>query len=116
MSVNLVKYTILHLNGTETNGEMDADHRVMLPNLRALWEEVSPGTKFERVRVFWPRVYIDLFVDETGMMKQLPVNYKATRMYRNNVIVHEKITNPEEIQDMPRIHGVAILFEKQIWY
>lgn len=114
--MNIVKYTILRLNGMDEHGEMDADHKVLLPNLRALWEEVSPGTKFERVRVFWPRTYTDMFVDETGARKKLPVNYKATRIYRNNVIYFEKITNQEEIQDMPRIHGVAILFHSQIWF
>jgi hypothetical protein len=74
----------------------------------------------ERVRVFWgvrgePPCYLDMFVDESGRRKKLPRNEAATRIYRNNVLVHE----PERYEYpelLPAIYGPAVLFYDRVWF
>jgi hypothetical protein len=83
---------------------------------------LGPDADFEHVRVFWawnggePR-YLDMFVDEDGIGKRLPVNRLATSIYHLNVIVHDPhgLGSEESIAAAPRIHGVAVLFQKPVW-
>ena len=72
----------------------------------------------EHVTVFWsfdgeePR-YLDAFVCENGIIVGLPVNRKATEIYRNNVRVHD----PAEYDParMSVIVGTMVLFEEKVW-
>jgi hypothetical protein len=77
---------------------------------------------YEHVRVFWPwngdePSYRDMFVDENGIEKRLPVNRLATSIYHLNVIVHDPHGrgSEESIANAPRIHGTAVLFQKPVW-
>lgn len=69
----------------------------------------------EHVRVLDPAVddYRDMFVDEMGHMRAEPKprNDAATRLYRNNWLVHEGGA-PE---DLPWIAGNAIVFDRIVW-
>lgn len=55
--------------------------------------------------------YNDMFVDQHGQMKELPVNKTATAIYRANAIVHCKA----KADELPCIYGVAVLFKNQVW-
>jgi hypothetical protein len=81
------------------------------------------GGDYEHVTVFCAfepggqEDYRDMFVSETGVLDQLPVNHLATGMYHRNVVVHDPdgLGSPESLAAAPRIHGVAVLFERVIW-
>lgn len=73
----------------------------------------------EHVTVFWsfddgdePR-YLDAFVCEEGHRLRLPLNKKATEIYRNNVRVH--CPSEYEPVTMPYIAGTMVLFEEKVW-
>jgi len=68
---------------------------------------------YERVRVWHGGEYLDLFVDETGALKDLPRNEAATTIYRANAIAHmPDVKDPEELD---AVFGVAILFHRRVW-
>jgi hypothetical protein len=90
-------------------------HEILRPIL-------GPDADFEHVRVYWPwdggePRYLDMFVDEDGIGKRLPVNKVATSIYHMNVIVHDPHGrgSEESIANAPRIHGTAVLFQKPVW-
>ena len=94
----------------------------MLIELRDRMIAEERKADFEHVRVYWPwdggePRYLDMFVDEDGIGKRLPVNRLATSIYHLNVIVHDPhgLGSEESIAAAPRIHGVAVLFQKPVW-
>lgn len=54
----------------------------------------------------------DMFVDDMGRLKGLPVNPEATEHYRRFSVLHRG-ENPESI---PAIHGPAVLLHRRIWF
>ena len=67
---------------------------------------------YEHVNVWHQGQYRDMFVDETGALKGLPVNAEASEIYHANVKAHF----PDEANDdMPLIYGDALLFEQKVW-
>jgi hypothetical protein len=83
-------------------------------SLRPLIKGKLNGAELDHVRVFWHGQYLDMFVDEMGSVNRLPINVKATAIYWNNVRIHDPARyKPDE---MPTIHGTAVLFDKKVWY
>jgi hypothetical protein len=85
------------------------------PSYQELKQIVQPrldGAELERVNVFWNGEYLDMFVDETGLLKGLPVNEVATRIYHNNMRIH----NPLFDGPWPPICGPAVLFLRKVWF
>jgi hypothetical protein len=109
-------YRILYTDGRELLGQVqlpaDADKRHAI--VRQLAQSVvGEGNNAEHVNVFVDGEYRDMFVDEIGHAKDLPLNEAATVIYRNNVLVHEPGKyRPEEL---PYIVGDAILFGRKVW-
>lgn len=92
------------------------------PSYRELAVFLAPliGTEqIEHVRVYTHFLaegftrYLDLFVDENGGRKGLPPNARATRIYRNNVLVHQK--PPPDPDTLPHVFGDAVLFRDEVW-
>jgi hypothetical protein len=54
----------------------------------------------------------DMFVDEIGLIKRLPRNEAATRIYRRATLLNNPAIEPERLSF---IAGVAILFERKVW-
>lgn len=80
--------------------------------------EAVTGGPMEHVTVFTSFAgeephYTDMFVHEMGHLLGMPINDRATAIYRNNVMVHEVPTPVAD--DLPAIAGPAILFEKKVW-
>lgn len=75
---------------------------------------IGEDNDFEHVTVWHDDLYLDMFVDETGVEKDLPVNPIATSIYRANVLAHEP---PDSVllKDLPSIHGDAVLFLEKVW-
>lgn len=59
----------------------------------------------EIVRVYYEKQYEQLIIDDSGLLKGLPVNIIATDIYHENVKVHD----PKLLTDAPSIYGVAVL-------
>ncbi|MDB5596220.1 MAG: hypothetical protein JWM36_3181 [Hyphomicrobiales bacterium] len=54
----------------------------------------------------------DMFVDEDGMSKGLPVNVAATKIYRANSLLR----NPDlDAEKLPKIVGPAVVFSRRVW-
>ena len=58
-----------------------------------------------------------MFVSELGGIPlttraPLPINHDATVIYRHNWLTQKPGTNPD---DLPPIHGTAILFDRIVW-
>jgi len=76
-------------------------------------EHIGADIEMERVNVFHDGRYTDMFVDELGKINGLPVNERATRIYRANMLAHDP--DPPLPDDMPWIHGDVLLFSEKVW-
>lgn len=87
------------------------------PPLKVIQAYVMPhidgDDDMERVNVFWNGMYTDMFVGEFSAKRGLPVNIKATEIYRNNMLTHVEGTIADE---MPMIYGTAVLFSRRVWF
>ena len=101
---------------------------VMLPEIQTLdipeeptYEEIRRimcwwlgdiTAEVERVNVLFRNARHDMFVDERGMLKGLPVNDAATLIYHEASRAARGRTGP----NMNQIHGVAIISLRRIWF
>lgn len=122
-----VKYRVLYHDGRDEAHEAElpeADaERALKPsdNQRKRWAIVREitqaiiglGKDVEHVRVWHEGKYLDMFVDETGVLDQLPLNTAATAVYRANWMAHEP--NPGPVDELPIIAGDAVLFLEKVW-
>ncbi len=88
------------------------DGDVPWPALRALIERALDGAALEHVTVLWQDRRADMFVDEIGVLKDLPYNEEATAIYRANWLAQHPATEPEAL---PFIAGPAVLFDDIVW-
>jgi hypothetical protein len=94
-----------------------------LADIKGVVEPALGTPDCEHVRVFWAwkegghAEYLDLFVDEDGIAKGLPINSAATEVYHANVKHHDPrgLGSPEALAIAPKIHGTAVLFKDKIW-
>ena len=106
----------------EREVEADFGGRKGLKIFDEILRPILGADDYEHVRVFWawnggqPR-YLDMFVDEDGVGKRLPVNRLATSIYHFNVVAHDPhgLGSAESLAAAPRIHGTAVLFQKPVW-
>ena len=87
------------------------------PTLRELKAAIGPhfgGAEFEHVAILKPNGHsaADMFVNETGIVKGLPRNDEATRLYRANWLKRHPKDDPESL---PYIAGAAVVFEERVW-
>ncbi len=107
-------YTIFLTNGTQEQGSIDWPED---PRFDRISKLVAPiigveKTGFEHVSVLHNDRHHDMFVDETGQMKNLPLNEAATAIYRNYSIKKRGA----DAEDLPTIVGTAVLFHRRIWF
>jgi len=55
----------------------------------------------------------DMFVDDMGQLKRLPRNEAATAIYRASHLSRHPETDPET---MSYIYGVAVMFDRRVWF
>jgi hypothetical protein len=120
-------YTIFFPDGRVLSGEaaglgktptFDGINRA----IHEIWKGygVADHGEIERVNVWHEGKYRDMFVDEMGAMKGLPVNLNATAVYHANQLHHVHGDPPAEkareiARDWPKIYGVAVLFHNKVW-
>jgi len=60
---------------------------------------------------------LDMFVDENGLMKQLPRNEVATTEYRRACLAGKTVVPPPSDPELLNfIVGPAVLFERRVWF
>jgi hypothetical protein len=67
----------------------------------------------ERVAVLYEDRPTDMFVDDVGALCQMPVNARASAIYRANWLKQHPGTDPDSL---PAIHGDAVLFLRRVWF
>lgn len=98
-------YHVIPPEGEATRHEVDLERAPDYERIKEIVDEHLGGVWFEHVAVLWAGQRTDMFVDETGLLKGLPLNPRASSIYG------AATRNDEAI-----IVGTAILFERRIWY
>lgn len=115
------EYQILRPSGIHETGVIDLP---AIPSLQKIREIVDPilnsqraGAYLEHVRIFSKDgEYVSMFVDDRSAQFGMKPNPDATREYHRNIIVHHKAPNIDGIMPgQSMIHGVAILFSRNLW-
>lgn len=109
-------YTIYHPNGVREHSEhsfVDWPEDPGYVLIRNFVKPILKGGELEHVTVLHDGKYLDMFVDDMGHSKSLPLNAEATAIYRNNARTRDPSRDPET---MPRIVGVAVLFSRRVWF
>jgi len=110
---------LIRVDGTTQEETRELPPEPTYEQLRRYVQPLIGGGWMERVRVFiafdqgGTPGYLDMFVDEASAISDLPVNWPATEIYRNNVMHHEPGTNAE---GLPAIYGPAVLFDRRVWF
>ncbi len=113
----MANYRILKVDGTETAGVFTpiAD-KPLYPQLREMiariLQEQRPGSHLEHVAVLHQGKRCSMFVDEDGVANGLPINQRATSVYWAASTARG---DPPDPVTAPRIHGLAILFDRNMW-
>ena len=108
-------YTIIRPNGTEEQHTVDLPEQPEFSELsRIIRPILGKGRDLERVNVLHEGRYTDMFVDDCGVLDDLPLNAKASDIYNNNLRTHE----PEllKLQGDGVIAGPAVLFARRVWF
>jgi len=112
------KYTIFKPgDGAVEHGEIDWPKDPGYDRIKALVEPLIGGEPLEHVAVLHNGRRADMFVSELGHMclatrGPLPLNDRATAIYRNNWMAQHPSDAPGSL---PAIAGVAILFDRIVW-
>lgn len=104
-------YRVGHASGEYH--EIDWPEEPGYDKIKALIEPLLDDNPLEHVTVLYDGERADMFVDEMGAMKPLPVNERATVIYRTNWLTQHPKADPDSL---PAIHGTAILFHRRVWY
>lgn len=70
-----------------------------------------PGTDIEHVSVLFRDAPHDMFVDELSASDGMPVNEAATLIYHEN-----SRRRGDRMEGAPKIHGVACVALRRIWF
>lgn len=107
----ITDYTIMKTDGTTERRSIDWPEEPGFEKIAALVEPILGGD-LEHVAVLHNEVRADMFVDDVGQLKGLPVNKRATDIYRLNWMRQHPGINADSL---PSIVGTAILFDRIIW-
>ena len=81
-------------------------------DIRAVVEPLIDNALLEHVSVLFRDQRADMFVDDMGKTKNLAENPAATAIYRAAALK----ANPRlRAEEMPRIYGPAVVFERIVW-
>ena len=114
-------YTVYRPDGTRTIGcvmwPAEPGYGLIKELIEPLLDE-ERREDLEHVTVLHEGKRADMFVAECGRLPMtwrppLSRNEDATTIYRNNYLTQHPGFDPEKIAD---IRGVAILFDRQVWF
>jgi len=113
------KFEVLGINGIASVHQIDLDPTPSFAQLSTivnpfLQVKGKPEAFLEHVRVLYEGEYVSMFVDDMGALKKLPVNKAATHIYHANLL--SRSPAGIDTRDWPKIHGVAVLFDRNVWF
>lgn len=115
----LTKYDVYRVGqSTPERGEVDWPRSPGYKTIAALVEPIlGEGEPLEHVAVLVGEARRDMFVSELGHVAlttrgPLPINFKATEIYRHNWMTQHPDDNPDSL---PTIAGTAVLFHRIVW-
>lgn len=113
------KYTVYHPDGKTEDHSLMLQHDPGYDALKKIMaRHLGEGNWLEHVTVLHDGKPKDMFVDEEGLLKGLPVNIAATEIYHT----YSKQQNPSGYAaaamsgQLSPIVGVAILFHRRVWF
>lgn len=106
-------YTIYHPDGVREHRFVEWPEDPGYELIRDVVKPILNGGELEHVTVLHGGERLDMFVDDMGHSKSLPLNAEATAIYRNNALSRDPNRDPAT---MPRIVGVAVLFARRVWF
>lgn len=113
------KYELIGVDSISRTNEIDWPREPSFTQIKSIVEpliqsEGSSQAYMEHVRVWFNGAYCSMFVDDSGQLKNLPVNEAATLIYEANLREHD----PALLASLPptKIHGPAVLFHRNVWY
>jgi hypothetical protein len=113
-------YTIIRVGDAPLeHGEVDWPSTPGIKEIHAVVDPIlGEGEPMEHVSVLHEDKPRDMFVSETGHMAlttrdPLPVNARATAIYRHNWLTRYPESNPATL---PAIAGTAVLFGRRVWF
>lgn len=97
--------------------EVDLPEEPTYRRLENLIKPLLDGGDLEHVTVLYEGERHDMFIDELGATSlqpgyPLPVNRRATEIYRAAWLAQHPGDDPD---DLPAIHGPAVLFHRIVW-
>ncbi len=93
--------------------EVSIGGRPSIENIRTIVEPWLDGGRMERVAVLHDGRKTDMFVDEIGQSKRLPINPEATKIYHAASLARDP---DADSSTWAVIYGPAILFEYPVWF
>jgi len=112
-------YHVIQVDGSVSSSSVDWPREPGYDRIKALVEPLlGKDEPLEHVSVLQHGKRADMFVSEYGHMQlttrdPLPINPKATAIYRNNWLTQHPEADPAALPD---IAGVAVLFERIVWF
>jgi len=112
-------YTLLRTDGSADEHEVDWPDAPSLEEIHALVDPLlGEDEPLEHVSVLYRGERCDMFVSELGHVElthrpRLPINPRATAIYRRAWLEAHPEDNPD---DLPAIAGVAVLFHRRVWF
>lgn len=122
MSLITTKFTILRPTGIDESGEIifspEPTRRQLDAVLNPIFHAQRPLARYEHVRIFSEAgQYVSMFVDEESSLLRMAFNRRATIEYHRNLIAHANAAHIDGIiTGSPYIHGVAVLFDRTVWF
>jgi hypothetical protein len=107
-------FRVISTDGRNTNHTIDLKEFPTLSELRRIVEPYLHGATMQYVQVLDPetsRDSLDMFVGESAILKRLPVNAEATKLYRAAHMMFHPDDNPDEL---PAIRGPAVVFARRV--
>ncbi|MGL5156246.1 MAG: hypothetical protein ACRC9H_15195 [Aeromonas veronii] len=109
------EYTILRASGERVTHSVDLPQDPHLQQLEAIvLPVIGERNWMVRVGLTFEDHPVDMFVDEFGHAKELPLNLTATLIYHAHIAgPNYPFTNPE---GLPYIVGDVVLFHRRVWF
>jgi hypothetical protein len=101
-------YTIYRADGTTEAGEVDWPESPGYQRISLLVTSLLPCDDIEHVTVCYKGKCADMFVDEIGHFKNLPLNVAASEIYRKAGLASGRPHNTP-------IAGTAVVFDRIVW-
>lgn len=118
----ITSYQTIGIDSIARTGSIDWPKEPSFEQMKALIEPLiqTPGYStayIKHVRVWHENQYVSMFVDDMGALKKLPVNEAATLIYHANMVMQAREEGEEaDTSDWPKIHGPAVLFNRNVWF